>query len=295
MTKIRPDADQPLAPEALPPVREETSFVLELESAGGLDAELAAADLWERGATGLEWRDGAGAVTLVASFPTSEACIRVARVVGARAVEISDASWRDTWKAHAVPLRVAPSLVVKPAWRAVRLPSTHVVVDLDPGPCFGSGTHASTRLILAALASSPPRDKAVLDLGCGSGILSVTAALLGAGEVLALDVDPEAIRVTRSNARRNQVGSRVDARLGTAATLERAWQGRFDLALVNVTAGVHAQVAGEVVNVLRPGASVILAGMLPGQWEHVESYYAPCQTREMLSLDGWIGVILSKG
>lgn len=269
--------------------------MLELESAGGLDAELAAADLWERGATGLEWRDGAGAVTLVASFPTSEACIRVARVVGARAVEISDDSWRDTWKAHAVPLRVAPSLVVKPAWRAVRVPSTEVVVELDPGPCFGSGTHPSTRLILAALASSPPRDKAVLDLGCGSGVLSVTAALLGAGDVLALDVDPEAVRVTRSNARRNQVGSRVDARLGTAATLGPAWQGRFDLALVNVTAGVHAQVAGEVVTMLRPGASAILAGMLPGQWEHVESCYAPCQTREMLSLDGWIGVILCKG
>lgn len=277
-----------------PPPSRDLPWVVRLETAGGTDAELVAAAAWERGATAIEWQEASGSVALVASFPTSQACLRVADELGGTAIEILDGSWQEAWKAFARPLRVAPSLVVAPAWRRVDVAGAGVVVEIDPGPCFGSGTHPSTRMVLAALAADPPVDAAVLDAGAGSGILSVTAALLGAAHVVAVDVDPEAVDATLANARRNRVEGAVEARLGVVGALLPAMRDRFDLAVVNVTAGVHAGLAGDVVALLRPGGTALLAGMLPGQWPHVEACYAGCEVVRGLDLDGWAGVQLTK-
>jgi ribosomal protein L11 methyltransferase len=254
------------------------------------EAELAALELWDRGATAVEERETAGgSVLLVASYPAPGA----ARVVAAQLeldTEVVAGGWRDAWKRHAVPIEVGPSIVVAPAWRPVPVADGRLIVEIDPGPCFGSGSHASTRLILELLAEDPPVGLLVLDVGTGSGILAVVAARLGAARVIAIDLDPEAPAVTEANARRNAVDDRIDVSTTDVGDLDVI----VDLALVNVTARVHIETAGAVVDRVRPGGRLLLAGLLPGQWRHVAGAYAGCEVVAQPKLDGWVGAVLRR-
>lgn len=258
------------------------------------EAEVVADRLWQHGATAVQLRDGGeGSTTVVASFPTAAATSEVAAAVahiGARVVQV-DPSWRDAWRRYAQPVEVGRGLLVAPAWRDVPVGSGwgRLVLRIDPGECFGSGSHPSTRLILAALDRRPPvAHDSVLDVGCGSGILAVAAARLGAEAVTAVDIDPAAVATTRANARANGVGDRVVA----SSTPVSAVAGRFDLALVNVTAAVHAELGPAVTAHTRAGGRILLAGLLPGQWQHVAGAYAGATVTATTSLDGWEGVEL---
>lgn len=246
--------------------------------------ELGAAELWDRGATAVEVRDG----SLVASFPTAAATREVAAELGAT-LECVEPVWQDAWKRWAEPVEV-PGLVVTPAWRDVPVDGDRLTVPIDPGPVFGSGTHPSTRLLLGLLAGDPPAGLSVLDVGTGSGILAVAAARLGAASVTAIDVDPEAVVVARRNAERNGVSDRVE--VSTRAVGEVG--DGHDLALVNVTAGVHAGLGPGTVGAVRPGARLWLAGLLPGQWRHLNGAYPGCSVVATPGLDGWVGAILER-
>ena len=256
------------------------------------EAELAAEDMWRAGATAVQLREEGEATTVVASFPTSSAARLVAAeeaARGARLVEV-DPGWRDTWKAYAEPVEVGEKLVVAPAWREVPVAGRRLVLRIDPGHCFGSGSHPSTRLILAALDRQPPAaDDSVLDVGCGSGILAVAAARLGAGSVTAVDIDPEAVEVTRTNAAANGVGDIVVASVTPVEDLD----GVFDLALVNVTAAVHATLGASVTRRMRNGGRILLAGLLPGQWRHVAEAYRSATVSLRTEMDGWEGLELA--
>lgn len=251
--------------------------------------ELAAVELWDRGATAVAVEPAPGGVALVASFPTAAATREVAAAVGA-AVEEVPGDWREAWKAWAEPIEVG-DLVVAPAWRPVPVADGRLVVEIDPGPCFGSGSHASTRLLLGLLAEEPPVGCAVLDAGTGSGILAVAAALLGAGRVRAVDIDPAAVTAARRNAERNGVGGRVEA----STTRIEELAADHDLALVNLTAGVHAELGAAVAAAVRPGGRLWLAGLLPGQWGHVAGAYRGCRLLAQPELDGWVGAVLERG
>ncbi len=256
------------------------------------EAEVVADRLWQHGATAVELRDGPdGRTTVAASFPTAAASSEVAAELedmGARVVQV-DPSWRDAWRQYAEPVEVGRRLLVAPAWRDVPVGSGRLVLRIDPGDCFGSGSHPSTRLILAALVRDPPRPRdSVLDVGCGSGILAVAAARLGAASVTAVDIDPAAVATTRAKAEANRVGDRVAASPTPVADLA----GRFDLVLVNVTAAVHAELGPSVTAHTREGGRILLAGLLPGQWQHVAGAYAGANVTASNALDGWEGVEL---
>ncbi|MDQ6837278.1 MAG: 50S ribosomal protein L11 methyltransferase [Actinomycetota bacterium] len=248
-------------------------------------AELAAEELWGRGATAVELRPEGSETILVASFPTSAAATTVAGEVGGRTVELSR-DWADAWRPYAEEVHVG-GLVVAPAWRDVAV-SGPTVVRIDPGPCFGSGSHPSTRLILALLAADPPAGARVADVGAGSGILAVAAAVLGAASVQAVDIDPTSAAIVRGNASRNGVAPVVRAWTGSADGL----QAPVDVALVNVTAAVQVTLAPAVLAALGPGGRILLAGLLPGQWRHIEGSYPGCQARSLPELDGWMGADL---
>lgn len=246
--------------------------------------ELGAVELWDRGATAVEIRDG----TLIASFPTERATRQVAAELDADLEEVNPA-WRDAWKQWAEPVEMA-GLVVTPAWRDVPVDADRVTVSIDPGPVFGSGSHPSTRLLLGLLAATPPVGLAVLDVGTGSGILAIAAARLGAASVTAIDTDPEAVGAARRNAERNGVADRVEVS-GVPVT-ELA--GGHDLALVNVTAGVHAEIGAASARAVRPGGRLWIAGLLPGQWRHVADAYRACSVVATPGLDGWLGAIVER-
>jgi ribosomal protein L11 methyltransferase len=176
-----------------------------------------------------------------------------------RARFVDEADWADAWKAHFGVLRLGRRLVVKPSWLRHRRTGAEVVIDLDPGMAFGTGLHPTTRLCLEALEDRAARGPLgrVLDLGCGSGILSIAAVRLGATRVLGLDIDPIAVEATVANARHNRVGKRVRAREGTIPSHE----GPFDVVLANLIAGILVELAPNLASELGPGGTLIASGI----------------------------------
>jgi ribosomal protein L11 methyltransferase len=167
--------------------------------------------------------------------------------------------WRDIWKAYFKATRVGETFIVRPSWDPGAVRDGDRVIDLDPGRAFGTGGHASTRLVIAlAEPLQARRVERFLDLGCGSGILAIAAARLWpAAAGLAVDVDPEATACTQENLERNKVGTVAVA----VGTLQEAG-GPFDLVMANIQANVLLDIAGDVAARLVPGAVVILSGLL---------------------------------
>ncbi len=157
----------------------------------------------------------------------------------------------------------------------LRLPSPdrrRLAIVLDPGMAFGTGTHPSTQLCLAALEDYLQIGDEVVDLGCGSGILSIGAVLLGARRVRALDIDPLSIQITRENTARNQVDAQVEAGLGSLEQLLAPRAPPADLIVANILAPVLEDMARRgLCRAVRPGGIVILAGILADQAAPLEA------------------------
>jgi ribosomal protein L11 methyltransferase len=178
-----------------------------------------------------------------------------------RARVVHEADWADAWKAHFPVLRVGRRIVIRPTWRRHRRAPDDVVIALDPGMAFGTGLHPTTRLCLAALESMADRGliegASVLDVGSGSGILSIAAARLGARRVLAVDVDAIAVDATTANARRNRLARRIRARAGSSPSGD----GPFDVVVGNLIASVLVAIADGLVEDLRPGGTLLASGI----------------------------------
>jgi ribosomal protein L11 methyltransferase len=174
---------------------------------------------------------------------------------------VHEADWANAWKAHFPVLRVGSRIVIRPTWRRHRREPDDVVLALDPGMAFGTGLHPTTRLCLAALEGFAERGllegSRVLDVGSGSGILAIAAGLLGARDVLAVDVDPIAVEASRANARRNRLGRIVTAREGSVPTGD----GPFDLVLANLIAGLLVTLAEPLATEVKPGGTLLASGI----------------------------------
>jgi ribosomal protein L11 methyltransferase len=187
---------------------------------------------------------------------------------------VHEADWAEAWKAHFPVLRVGRRIVIKPTWRRHRRQPDEVVVALDPGMAFGTGLHPTTRLCLAALERVADRglvDGArVLDVGCGSGILAIAAARLGAASVLGIDTDPIAVEATEANAARNRLTPRIAARQGSLPT----GAPRFDVVLANLIAGVLVALARELAAEIRPGGTLVASGIYVDRETEVRDAFA---------------------
>lgn len=183
---------------------------------------------------------------------------------------IAEADWAEAWKQHLTILHVGRRLVIRPSWLPYTPAEGEVVVELDPGMAFGTGTHPTTQMCLLALEEHVRTGARVLDLGTGSGILAIAAAKLGAGRVLALDTDPQAVAVARENIHRNGVADRVRVARGSLAQAI----GRFDLVVVNILARVLVEMAeAGLARRLAPDGRLIVAGLLAGQEDEVRDAF----------------------
>lgn len=174
---------------------------------------------------------------------------------------VVEADWADAWKAFFPVMRIGRRLVIRPTWRRHRARPDDVVLALDPGMAFGTGLHPTTRLCLAALECAADAgelaDARVLDVGCGSGILAIAAARLGAASVLGVDTDPLAVEATLANARRNRLVRRIRARAGSLPSGEPP----FAIVLANLIASVLVALAGQLRDELRPGGLLLASGI----------------------------------
>ena len=257
-------------------------LVVDCRALGAADRELLIGELWCHSISGIEERDD----DVVAGFLTESEARSAAATLGmpSRIVEVVDDAYLDEWRRFARPWRVG-NLFVRPSW-VVAVPPPHTVeIVIDPQRSFGSGAHASTRLTLALMQQLDLRARSVLDVGCGSGVLSVAAAALGATRIEAIDVDHDAVTATMGNARRNGVEDRVRARV---ATIDDAAES-FDVALANVLPSVHHRLAPGVRR-LAPRFAIV-AGMLDAQTGEVESIYRSARVAS-LAEDGWTALLL---
>jgi ribosomal protein L11 methyltransferase len=216
---------------------------------------------------------------------------------------VREADWANAWKAHFPVLRVGRRIVIRPTWRRHRRQPGDVVLALDPGMAFGTGLHPTTRLCLAALESladrgvlatgaSDGRPARVLDVGSGSGILAIAAGLLGAAEVLAVDVDPIAVDASAANARRNRLGRVITVREGSAPSGEVP----FDVVLANLIASLLIRLADGLVEDVRPGGTLLASGIFENREREVTEAFAArgLHVRERRAEGEWVALELTR-
>ncbi len=184
---------------------------------------------------------------------------------------IDEADWAEAWKANYHPVRLGRHLLICPEWIKIKTAPDDVVITLDPGMAFGTGTHPTTQLCLEVLEERVQPGMQVVDLGCGSGILSIAAAKLGADSVLAVDIDPIAVTATQQNTARNGMEHKITAREGSLIDVLETGQ-QFDLLAANILARIIIQMSNENLgDLVRPGGTGIFSGIIAEQAAEVES------------------------
>ena len=206
--------------------------------------------------------------------------------------DVEDADWENNWKQYYKPMEIGERLLVIPQWEKAD-PGDRVPLYLDPGLTFGTGAHATTRLCLTALETLVRGGERVLDLGCGSGILSVAALRLGAGSALAVDIDDKCRTAARENAGLNGIGpDRLDILVGNLLTDEAAAEkigGGYDLVLANIVADVIIALAPRVRGLLSPGGTFLCSGIIEGRADEVAAALnaAGLEIRTRREDNGW--------
>ncbi len=183
-------------------------------------------------------------------------------------------NWAESWKRHFKPINIGLSLLIKPGWSKRKPVKGQAVVILDPGLSFGTGHHATTMFCLRQIVACRTKgQQSFLDIGSGSGILSIAAAKIGYAPIESFDFDPEAVRASRQNVRQNKVQSCVCPRQKDLTTLPLRGAKQYDLICANLIYDLLIQEAERIVNRLKPGGNLILAGILRSQFARVEKRF----------------------
>lgn len=211
--------------------------------------------------------------------------------------KLEDKDWAQAWKEHYEPFRVGERLWIQPSW--VQDDRGHdpetVVLRLDPGMAFGTGLHPTTQMCLKALERLVGPEERVLDVGTGSGILAIAAARLGAGYVLAVDTDPQAVASAGANVEQNGVVQRVEVRRGSLSEVE---PGGWDLVVVNILAPVIVKMLSEdgLCDFVSAGGALLLSGIIDRQLPDVESALAAAGAfvTDSLSVRDWVTLLVRR-
>ncbi|HEX5239379.1 MAG TPA: 50S ribosomal protein L11 methyltransferase [Candidatus Limnocylindrales bacterium] len=312
MTTDGPGAWLELSVEADPEAVEAVSEILGRVASGGTSIE-PAFDLVEDGLSAeidphrpaivrgyVPARDPDTAATAVAAVDEALGHLRAfgLRPIGElRTRRVDEADWAEAWKAHFPVLRIGRRIVIRPTWRRHRAIPGQLVIALDPGMAFGTGLHPTTRLCLVALEELAEDGRLagahVVDVGSGSGILSIAAVGLGARDVLALDLDPIAIEATIANARRNRRSRAIRSRLGSLPSGEAP----ADLVVANLIASVLVRLASEIAAALRPGGTWLASGIFRDREPEVRGVFEAVglATQRRWAEDDWVALAGRRG
>ena len=209
--------------------------------------------------------------------------------------EIEDEDWETNWKQYFHPIRVGKKLVICPTWQKYDSLFGDVIIHLDPGMAFGTGHHPTTRMCMELLEGTIAGGEKIIDLGCGSGILSVTAVKLGAGSSLGLEIELNAVKVAEENCVLNGVDEAITV-LNETLPNNRYSEKDFDLALANISAKVIIELAEHLTKGLRTGGKLILSGVLESDLEDVRDvfYRLGVVFHEVITDGDWTAVLATK-
>jgi ribosomal protein L11 methyltransferase len=187
---------------------------------------------------------------------------------------MDDEDWAESWKRFFHPQKITPAIVVKPTWRDYIPEPEQIILEIDPGMAFGTGTHPTTVLCIQLLEKYLCQEDRVLDVGTGSGILLIAAAKLGAGPMTGIDLDPMAVAIARKNLIQNKItAQQADLLCGHLVdTISQA----YDLVIANILAEVILEFLDAVVHVVRPGGLFICSGIIEAYQMKVTEKMAAC-------------------
>jgi ribosomal protein L11 methyltransferase len=219
------------------------------------------------------------------------AAIKLAEAPAFTTRAVDDEDWVRLTQSQFAPIHIGKNIWVVPSWHEAPDPDA-LILELDPGLAFGTGSHPTTRLCMEWLEAHPMPAKTVLDYGCGSGILAMVAKKMGAGDVAGVDIDPQAIESARDNAARNHCA--IDFYLPdsfAASTKAQHATGKFDTVVANILSSPLKLMAPMLSGRVAPGGYLILSGVLARQAEEVAAAYAPfIKLGVWAEQDGWVAL-----
>ena len=202
--------------------------------------------------------------------------------------------WSESWKQYYKPIPLGRVTIV-PAWESYESREGEVVVKMDPGMAFGTGTHETTRLVIELMQDEIRPTDMVLDVGTGSGILAICASKLGAKSVCAYDIDPVAVKVARENARDNGCENITVGESDLLLGVDLA-RGKYDLCVANIVADIIIRMLPDIDKYVKPEAPIILSGIIAPRADEVKEAIANCGyhvVRETFEND-WVGIMIKK-
>ncbi|MFC4599331.1 50S ribosomal protein L11 methyltransferase [Cohnella hongkongensis] len=219
---------------------------------------------------------------------------------------VHEDDWANAWKQYFKPVAVTERLVIKPTWETYEAKNNELIIELDPGMAFGTGTHPTTSLCLKALESAIRGGETVIDVGTGSGVLAIGAIKLGASRVLALDLDPVAVKVAKENVELNGCENEIEVRLSDLLGVLRESEGErptergveppVDLVVANILAEILLLFIDDVMNVLKPGGLYIASGIFKNKEAAVEAglLAAGFEIVDVLRQEDWTAFVAGK-
>jgi ribosomal protein L11 methyltransferase len=204
--------------------------------------------------------------------------------------EVNEEDWATAWKKYYKPVKISKSITITPTWEEYEPTEEEMVIELDPGMAFGTGTHPTTVLCIQALESVLKGDEDVVDVGTGSGVLSIAAAKLGAKSVLGLDLDEVAVESAALNVKLNNVSDVVSVRQNNL--LEQV-DGKYEVIVANILAEVIVQFVQDAAAILKPGGAFITSGIIKRKKQEVKEALvaAGFTIEEVVEMDDWVAII----
>lgn len=204
--------------------------------------------------------------------------------------QIREEDWAEAWKQYFKPEHIG-KIVIKPSWEVYSPTSDEIIIELDPGMAFGTGTHPTTRICIKLLQEIITSQTEMLDVGTGSGILALAGAMLGAKKIVATDIDPIAIKVALENVRRNRMEGFIE--VYQSNLLERPLDFKFNLVVANIITNAIMEISSQLAKVLEPGGIFMASGIIEERFPEV----VDCLTKQGFVMkkhifeEGWVGLI----
>lgn len=174
-------------------------------------------------------------------------------------VEIEDEDYLNNWKKYFKPFKIGKNIIIKPSWEDYKAKEEDIIIDIDPGMAFGTGTHETTSLCIEALETYLKKDDIVYDIGCGSGILSIVSAKLGAEKITSIDLDPLCVKISKENILNNNLQDKIEVKKGNLLDVV---EGKADLIVANIIAEAIITMSDSIGEYIKSGGVFISSGII---------------------------------
>lgn len=204
--------------------------------------------------------------------------------------KVDEKDWAENWKIHLKTEHITENVIIKPSWETYEQKAQEIVIELDPGMAFGTGSHETTIMCARSLEKYVDKTKDVFDIGCGSGILSIIAARLGAKSVLAIDLDPMCVKVTKENIEKNNVLAKVKVETGN---LFQVVDGKADIIVANIIAEIIVGMIPDIKEHLNENGVFIASGIIESKLPIVQKalHDNGYTILDILEINGWIAIV----